>query len=107
MLTINTAPESNQLLLAGQMLYENATESLQAGEQSLSAVSGDVTLDFSKLERLDTAGVAVLLAWLRGCKQRNQKMTLTGLPQQARALIACCGLDSLLFPERDVPGSSV
>jgi phospholipid transport system transporter-binding protein len=82
-------------------LYENATESIRAGEHALCAISGDITLDLSQLERLDTAGVAVLLAWLRGCKQRNQKMVLTGLPQQATSLIVCCGLSTLLLPESE------
>jgi phospholipid transport system transporter-binding protein len=101
MLTINTDSERHQLLLSGRMLYENATESIRAGEHALCAISGDITLDFSQLERLDTAGVAVLLAWLRGCKQRNQKMVLTGLPQQATSLIVCCGLSTLLLLESE------
>ena len=101
MLTIHTDPNSHQLQLSGQMLYDNATESLQAGEQSLSQLSGDVRLDCSQLERLDTAGVAVLLAWLRGCQARSQKMVVTGLPPQAAALITCCGLDALLLASPD------
>lgn len=96
-LIVQRAPaDPNEYLLSGQLTYDNAQTSLQAGNALFNQSDTALSLDFSRVDRVDTAGIAVLLAWTRLSQQNQQSLTLCHLPKQAQVLIENSGLTRLL-----------
>ncbi|MEM5278443.1 STAS domain-containing protein [Cupriavidus taiwanensis] len=57
---------------------------------------GDVEVDCTGLAQVDSAAVAVLLAWQRAAVARGQALVLRGVPPQLAQLAGLYGVDSLL-----------
>ncbi|PID45139.1 MAG: toluene tolerance protein [Proteobacteria bacterium] len=89
------AADPNEYYLSGQLVYDNAQASLKVGAR-LFEKGEQLTLDFTDVARVDTAGVAVLLAWTRLSKKNNQSLSIRSLPKQALALIENSGLSGLM-----------
>lgn len=90
----NTDPGLFQL--SGQLGYENASDMAIEGKTLLAGSQQPITLDFSAVKRVDTAGIAVILSWTRLVRDNQQSLTIKGLPAQAVALIQNSGLANLL-----------
>ncbi|ABF10126.1 phospholipid transport system transporter-binding protein [Cupriavidus metallidurans] len=80
--------------LGNSLTNRNAATVLRDG---LSRVTqGEVTVDCSALQQVDSAAVAVLLAWQRVASRRGQTLALSGVPAQLRSLASLYGVDGLL-----------
>jgi len=80
--------------LGNSLTNRNAAAVLRDG---LSRVTqGEVTVDCSALKQVDSAAVAVLLAWQRAAARRGQALTLSGVPAQLQSLASLYGVDGLL-----------
>lgn len=67
--------------------------------------SGDLTVDISAVEELDSAGLALLVHWHQLAAARDIRLTLHGVGERAENLIQISGLESLLGQgESRVPG---
>ena len=69
-------------------LYRDARQQL--------AGSGPLTVDLAQVERADSAGVALLVEWLRQARAQGRELRLVHLPQQMRSIIRVAGLERLL-----------
>jgi phospholipid transport system transporter-binding protein len=80
--------------LGNSLTNRNAATVLRDG---LSRVAqGELTVDCSALQQVDSAAVAVLLAWQRAAAQRGQALALNGVPAQLQSLASLYGVDGLL-----------
>ncbi len=68
---------------------------------ALPAVEGrdPITVDLAGVPRADSAGLALMLEWLRQARQNNRVLTFTHVPARLQDLIDVSGL-SALFGER-------
>ncbi|PWR00403.1 STAS domain-containing protein [Leucothrix pacifica] len=82
--------------LSGQLGYDNAKAVALEGEKLMATSQQAITLDFAAVERVDTAGIAVILSWTRLAQEKQQSFAIRGLPAQALALIENSGLSRLL-----------
>lgn len=57
---------------------------------------GEVQVDCSGLDQLDSSAVAVLLDWQRAAAARGQALVITGVPPQLAQLASLYGVDGLL-----------
>lgn len=71
-------------------LWDAAAGELAGGET--------VTLSLDGVRRADSAGVALLVEWLRAARAGGGELRLSGLPAQMRAILAVSDLDTL-FPD--------
>ncbi len=55
-----------------------------------------LTIDMSAVQRTDSAGLALLLEWVRQGAQQNTQVVLAHVPAQLRSMIQVSGLDQLL-----------
>ncbi|MBE9607762.1 STAS domain-containing protein [Chitinilyticum piscinae] len=62
----------------------------------LEGLSGDVTVDLSGVNQIDSAAVALLLHWLRAAQLQYISLQFTGLPESLTRLLHVYDLDSLL-----------
>ena len=73
---------------------ENAGKLLDRG---LAAIrSGDLTIDLTGVKIVDSAAVALLLAWQRAAAEQGKRATFTGVPPGVASLASLYGVDSLL-----------
>lgn len=88
--------DPGQFQLSGQLGYENAADMAVQGKTLFGDLQQSIILDFTAVERVDTAGIAVILSWTRLVQENHQSLTIKGLPAQAMALIQNSGLAKLL-----------
>ncbi|MEF9943107.1 MAG: STAS domain-containing protein [Burkholderiaceae bacterium] len=83
-------------IAASSLTLANAAEVSAAGLACLRA--GDAEFDFSGVERVDSAALALILDWLRTAQARELDLTLKGLPPSLLELAELYGLAELIAP---------
>jgi phospholipid transport system transporter-binding protein len=81
--------------LEGVLDASTATRILEEGNACFARESG-VQLDLAGVAAVDSAGLALLIEWLRGARERGQKMQFLQLPAQLQALARISEIESLL-----------
>lgn len=81
--------------VAGALDLHTVAALLDRGRQSFPA-SGAVAVDLSGVERVDSAGVALLLEWARLARQRGLRLSYTRVPPRALALARIGNAEALL-----------
>ena len=79
---------------ATSITNENAGTLLEQGLASIG--SGDVAVDLTGVTTVDSAAVALLLAWQRAAAKQGKRLALTGVPAGIASLAELYGVDSLL-----------
>jgi phospholipid transport system transporter-binding protein len=62
----------------------------------LANTNGPATVDLSEVRRTDSAGLALLMEWLRRAAGRGQTVKFINIPEQVRSLIRVNGLSQAL-----------
>ncbi len=79
---------------AAAMTNDNATALLDAG---LTAIrGGDTTIDLGSVRQVDSAAVALLLAWQREAQARGGRVRVANPPTGLTSLASLYGVDQLL-----------
>jgi phospholipid transport system transporter-binding protein len=58
--------------------------------------AGDFVIDLAAVSRADSAGLALLIEWLRWAQRRGVTIAFRAMPGQLRAIAAASDLDGLL-----------
>lgn len=53
-------------------------------------------LDLSSIKRSDSAGVALLIEWMRFARRHNKPISYINMPQQMLAIVRASSLDTIL-----------
>ncbi|MBK7685435.1 MAG: STAS domain-containing protein [Rhodocyclaceae bacterium] len=92
-----------QARVSGSMTIAAASELLVAGREAIAASAGGAatggvaqTFDLSAVTEVDSAGLAVMFAWLREAKSRNVELTFCNLPKSLNSLAAVYDVAALL-----------
>ncbi|MDA3920303.1 MAG: STAS domain-containing protein [Salinisphaera sp.] len=56
----------------------------------------ETVIDLSGVTHSDSAGVALLLEWIRDAQQAGAKLRFSNAPSQMRAIIDFCGLNEVI-----------
>jgi len=56
----------------------------------------ELTIDLADVSRADSAGVALLLDWLRQAQTARTQLAFANAPEQMRAIIAFCELGKVI-----------
>lgn len=63
-------------------------------------------VDLSGVQRSNSAGVALLVEWLRQARHRQWPLTFVNIPFQMRAIIEVAALETVLPLDRQAPTSN-
>ena len=92
--------QTQQPVLSGELSFTTVPELWQDVQALLNASSDaaaeQITVDLSRIERSDSSGVALLVAWLAHAQQLGQAVRFVNAPEQMRALVHVAGLTELL-----------
>lgn len=56
----------------------------------------ELVIDLNDVRRADSAGVALLLEWMRQAQAARTRLTFANAPEQMRTIIAFCELDDVI-----------
>jgi phospholipid transport system transporter-binding protein len=96
--------DGGRFRLAGCFGFETAAAVLARGD-SLFGTHPVVELDLSGVTDADSAGLAVLLAWIERARRRGQSLRYVGMPPQLAGIARITDVEPLLHAaERPQPG---
>lgn len=86
----------NRMAVEGDMLVTNAVTLRHQGEALLASLSSPVTVDLSQVGAVSSAGVSVLLSWMRKSEALGKQLVVANIPEKMRDVCRVSGLDALL-----------
>ena len=86
--------EGPRMIISGPVTLANAAALLEEGRRHLA--DGVQTVDLGEVSEMDSALLALLLAWLREARQRERPLVFAHLPESLRTIARLYGVDRLL-----------
>jgi phospholipid transport system transporter-binding protein len=86
--------EGLRITLSGPVTLANAARLLDEGRQHIA--EGARTVDLAEVTELDSALLALLLAWLREARAAKRELLFANLPQALQTLARLYGVEELL-----------
>ena len=86
--------EGPRLVVSGAVTLGNAAALLEEGRRHIA--EGVQTVDLGEVNEMDSALLALLLAWLRDARMRNRALSFVNLPESLRTIAQLYGVDRLL-----------
>lgn len=94
-ISINLEPASESILVSGELTF--ATVNAVLGEiQTLATSLPVLNIDLADVTRSDSAGLALLVHWMRVAKTAKKPILFHNIPGQMLAIASASGLDDLL-----------
>jgi phospholipid transport system transporter-binding protein len=90
----------NRLQVVGVLDLRSVVGLLEAGRRAIDASSGsEAVLDLSGVRRSDSAGLALVVDWLRAARRRGLRLAIEGAPSQLMDIARVSGLEELMHGE--------
>jgi phospholipid transport system transporter-binding protein len=86
--------EGRKITVSGPVTLANAARVLEEGRQHLA--EGARTVDFGEVTEMDSALLALALAWLREARAAKRELAFANLPESLRTISRLYGVDTLL-----------
>ncbi len=93
--SLNYNQEQQRILIDGELSFNTARIALEQAENIFADLT-ELNIDLSSVSRSDSAGVAVLVDWMRYAKQNNKEVVFHNIPAQILAIASASGLDEVL-----------
>ena len=84
--------------LIGDLTFDTVSEFF-ARSSDVDYGSGTTVLDLSQVTRTDSAGLALMVEWLRGARRKDGRIEVINMPEQMRSIARMCKLDGVLLAE--------
>ncbi len=81
--------------LSGELRFANVMR-LRDQAARLFADHAELWVELRRVERADSAGLALLVQWAKDAAARRRPIHFVGLPPQMLAIAQACGLDRVL-----------
>jgi phospholipid transport system transporter-binding protein len=86
--------EGRRIIVSGPVTLANVAGLLEEGRRHLE--EGVQSVDLAEVTEMDSSLLALLLAWLREAKARQQAVSFTNLPASLQTIARLYGVDGLL-----------
>ncbi len=91
------AGEGGGFQVSGELVFDTVPELLEQGRVLFdSGVGAGIELDFNRVTRADSAGLALLIGWMRIAHRRHRNIVFRNVPEQMLAIARVCGVDAIL-----------
>lgn len=88
--------DEHQFQVEGELNFATAAELLQSMQSQLPSTGSEVQIDLAGVTRADSAGLALLVEWLRLAQERGITLQYHNLPSQLREIARISDLLPLL-----------
>jgi phospholipid transport system transporter-binding protein len=82
--------------LSGELTMKNVPKVALKTASVIGAMNGEVSVDLSGITRADSAGLALLIDWLRIARRAKVSLRFEKLPEQLTQIAEVCDLHSIL-----------
>ncbi len=82
--------------MVGELTFNTVPEVAVKGLALFKGAGKDLRIDLREVSRTDSAGLALLIAWLRYAKKENKNLRFLNIPAQMLALAQISSLDQIL-----------
>jgi len=82
-------------LLEGELDYFTVPDVLARSAQRMTG-EGPIQVDLKGVSRADSAGLALLVAWLRRSERAGRSISFINVPGQLLSIARVCGLEEIL-----------
>jgi phospholipid transport system transporter-binding protein len=86
--------EGRRMVLSGPVTLDNVVRLLHEGRQHIA--EGVRSVDLGEVTDMDSALVAMLLAWLRDARSHQRELTFANPPESLQTIARLYGVDKLL-----------
>ena len=86
--------EGRRITLSGPVTLANAARVLEEGRQHFA--EGVRTVDMGEVTELDSALLALALAWLRDAREARRELSFANVPEALQTLSQLYGVENLL-----------
>lgn len=90
--------DEGRVELVGALTFETVGELFTRGSDAIHGTQ-KTTLDLSKVTRADSAGLALMVEWLRRARRRNAQIEIINMPEQMRSIARLSKLDGVLLAD--------
>jgi phospholipid transport system transporter-binding protein len=87
--------ENNRYLLTGVLSF-NTISQIQDDIESMTKQGSEIILDLAGISRVDSAGIVVLLEWMKLARESGKQILFTNIPQQLLDIARVSALDGIL-----------
>jgi len=87
--------DDGSFALTGSLSFKNVT-ALRSQGIDLFSEADTLVVDLSDVQRSDSAGVALLVEWMRFARSQDKTISYLNIPQQMLAIVRASSLDSIL-----------
>lgn len=88
--------DQQTLAVIGDLVLENAPAMKAKGEQLLSSMDSNVIIDLAGVAQSGSAGVSVLLCWMRAAKSNKKELRFRNMPEKMFDIARVSSLDEFL-----------
>ena len=88
--------DGERLQVSGELTFATVTELLGKSRRLFAEAGKHIEVELGAVERADSAGLALLIEWMRIASSHGAGITFCHLPEQMRAIAVASDLDSLL-----------
>ena len=82
--------------LAGELSFATVPQIYAQGGTLFDGPAATLVLDLSDVERTDSAGLALLVEWLRQARHQRKDLRFRNIPAQLLAIAKASGLENIL-----------
>ena len=84
--------------VTGELVFASITDFLEQGNQFIQQHKNNdsFVINCEAMQRIDSAGIALLIEWHRQCANNDKPCQFAGLTHQAKSLIETYRLESLI-----------
>ena len=82
------------MLLSGPITLDNVVRVLEEGRRHIA--EGVRSVDLAEVTEMDSALLAMLLAWLRDAHAHKRELTIANLPESLQTIARLYGVEQLL-----------
>jgi phospholipid transport system transporter-binding protein len=84
------------LAVSGVLTFDTIPDVLNQSAPWIDKPGGPISIDLQEAKRADSAGLALLVEWLRRAKIKGRGLRFVNVPEQVRSLIRVNGLEEAL-----------
>ena len=94
--TVTNSDEPGVLRVSGELTFATVTATLEQSRPLMNAAQGWLVMELADVSRVDSAGLALLIQWMRMARERSVDILFRHVPEQLLAIARASELDRIL-----------
>jgi len=87
--------KNNLIQISGELSFATVNQVLEQSEKMFEPII-DLDIDLAEVSRSDSAGLALLVHWIKQANSSNKKIVFHNIPKQMLAIADVSGLNEIL-----------